>query len=68
MKKVFLHAIFLLTVLVAGCRKEEPADDATKTPVSFVIEEEVTRTVTNGSTTTFVAGDQIGISSSGLAT
>lgn len=69
MKKTLLYAILLLAVVTTGCKKDDnPSDEKTKTPVSFVIEEEVTRTVTNGNTTTFTAGDQIGISASGLAT
>ena len=67
MKRTFLYAALLLAVLAAGCRKDEPVDEKKKTPVSFVVDGPVTRTVTNGNTTTFVKGDQIGVSSSGLA-
>ena len=67
MKRTFLYASLLLAVVVSGCRKDEPTEETKKTPVSFVVEGPVTRTVTNGNTTTFVKGDQIGISSSGLA-
>lgn len=68
MKKHFLYAIVLLAAVVTGCRKDNPDEDTTQTPVTFVIDKEVTRTVTSGNTTTFVEGDMIGISSSGLKT
>ena len=66
MKKTLIYASFALTLLAAGCKKEEPTDDTQKTPVNLEIEKDVTRTVTNGSTTQFVEGDVIGITSSGL--
>lgn len=67
MKKYFIIASLLLAAAATGCKKDKPEDDTTKTPVSFVIDETVTRTVTNGNTTTFVSGDKVGITSSGLA-
>lgn len=68
MKKYFIIATLLLAAAATGCKREDPKDDTTKTPVSFVIEETVTRTVTNGNMTTFVTGDKVGITSTGLAT
>lgn len=67
MKKALLYSTILLTALFTGCKKDEPVDDTDKVPVSFVVEEEVTRTIVDNGTTRFVAGDNIGISSSGLA-
>ena len=63
-KKITL--ICLLGIALLGCKKEVPTDDTVKTPVRFEIEENVTRTITDGSVTRFVAGDKIGITSSGL--
>ena len=63
-KKITL--ICLLGIALLGCKKEVPTDETVKTPVRFEIEENVTRTITDGSVTRFVAGDKIGITSSGL--
>ena len=65
MKNRLLMMAMILAAF-AACKKEEPETNTQKTPVSFEIEENVTRTVTDGSVTTFVEGDEIGISSSGL--
>lgn len=65
--KKSLISLSILAVAFASCQKPEPVAGNDPTKVSFVIETEVTRTVTNGKVTTFVEGDQIGITSSGLA-
>ena len=66
MKKYFLSALALSALFVACSNEEEVATTTEKSPVNFVLDKQVGRTVTNGNTTTFVEGDQIGITSSGL--
>ena len=63
-KKIAL--ICLLASALIGCKKEDHSGDTLKTPVNLQIEQNVTRTVTDGSVTQFVEGDLVGITSSGL--
>lgn len=67
MKKQTLISALALAAIFAACSNEEAATVAGENQkVNLVIQETVTRTVTDGNSTTFVEGDQIGITSSGL--
>lgn len=66
MKKYILSVVALSALFVACSNEETPVPAGESQKVSFVLDNQVSRTVTNGNTTTFVEGDQIGITSSGL--
>lgn len=66
MKKYILSTMALAALLVACSNEEVTSPAAENSLVSFVLDKQVSRTVTSGNTTTFVEGDAIGITSSGL--
>lgn len=66
MKKYILSALALSALFVACSNEEVTSPAAENSLVSFVLDKQVSRTVTSGNTTTFVTGDAIGITSSGL--
>ena len=67
MKKQTFFSTLALATIFAACSNEEAATvDKENRKVSLVVLETVSRTVTNGNTTTFVEGDGIGITSKGL--
>lgn len=67
MKKQTLLSTLVMAAIFAACSNEETTSVAGENrKVNFVIQETVSRTVTNGNITTFVEGDAIGITSSGL--
>lgn len=66
MNRKFIYTCLLIAAVTSGCKKDEAIKDEGKTPVTFRIDGNVTRTVTDGSQTTFVEGDVLGITSSGL--
>lgn len=67
MKTTYLLPAVALAALFISCCKEndEPANHK-RQEVRLIIDGPATRTVTNGNSTTFVEGDAIGITSSGL--
>lgn len=67
MKITYLLSAVAFAALFSSCSKEndEPANGK-RQEVRLIIDESVTRTITNGNSTTFVEGDAIGITSSGL--
>lgn len=69
MKRKILYTAWIIGSLFATCSSEDTPSaltQDTRKEVKLEIGGPVTRTVTNGSSTTFVEGDAIGISSSGL--
>lgn len=68
MKRKLLYTAWAIGGLFAACSSEDAPSVSNNKEVNLQIAGTVTRTVTNGNVTTFVEGDQIGITSSGLET
>lgn len=67
MMKKYLLPTLALSAIFAACSNDDAATPAGENQkVNFVINQTVSRTTTSGNTTTFVEGDKIGITSSGL--
>lgn len=65
--KKYILPVLALTALFSACSNEENTAPATENQkVNLVIGGPVSRTTTTGNSTTFVEGDEIGITSSGL--
>lgn len=67
MKKQFLFTAMALATFFIGCSDEETPNIGSENKVKFFIDGPASRVVTNGNATTFEAGDQVAINSSGLA-